>query len=94
MTNVQVRDVPEDVVALLKQRAGETGQSLQSYLLTLLTAEAGVVRNDAILDAVSRRKTGWRAGPDDAAELIRQGRRERDEHLMGLIQHGSDPTQR
>ncbi|MGI8575071.1 MAG: FitA-like ribbon-helix-helix domain-containing protein [Egibacteraceae bacterium] len=39
-TVVQVRDLPEDVVATLKARAETRGQSLAAYLRDLLTDEA------------------------------------------------------
>lgn len=39
-TALQVRDIPEDVVAMLKTRAKARGQSLTAYLRDLLTQEA------------------------------------------------------
>ena len=37
MTAVQVRNVPDEVQRVLKQRAARAGQSLSEYLLTELT---------------------------------------------------------
>lgn len=81
MTNVQIRDVPDDVLGQLKSRAASRGQSLQGYLRDLLAAHAGVIKNDQIFDRVSRRLQGVPAFDDDAAELIRRGREERDRAL-------------
>jgi antitoxin FitA len=39
MTQVQIRDVPEDTLTILKMRAAQAGQSLQGYLLALLQAQ-------------------------------------------------------
>ncbi len=36
MKNVQVRNVPDDVHAVLRRRAAEAGMSLQEYLLATL----------------------------------------------------------
>ncbi|HEY3261908.1 MAG TPA: hypothetical protein VGJ95_16870 [Pseudonocardiaceae bacterium] len=82
MTNVQVRDVPENVLALLKRDAARHGRSLQGYLRDLLAAHAGVINNNEILDRAKARLAGqpsW--GESDAAEIVRQGREERDRAL-------------
>ncbi|MFG2197171.1 hypothetical protein [Streptomyces sp. NPDC048639] len=43
MASVQVRDLPEDVVATLKVRAAREGRSLESYLRSLFIAEAATL---------------------------------------------------
>jgi hypothetical protein len=40
MPSVQIKDVPADVHAVLRQRAAAAGQSLQVYLLGRLVADA------------------------------------------------------
>ncbi|KIX76835.1 FitA-like ribbon-helix-helix domain-containing protein [Streptomyces sp. JL4002] len=40
MTAFTIREVPEDVARRIKVRAAEAGQSLQSYLLSLVTRDA------------------------------------------------------
>lgn len=40
MTALTIRDVPDDVLALLKARAAKAGKSLQAYALELLAGEA------------------------------------------------------
>lgn len=57
MPSVQVKDVPEDVHAVLRRRAGESGQSLQEYLWTLLAEHA---RNPTVEEVLAR--TGNRDG--------------------------------
>ncbi|MGH3734252.1 MAG: FitA-like ribbon-helix-helix domain-containing protein [Micromonosporaceae bacterium] len=80
MTNVQVRDVPPEIVELLKARASSRRQSLQSYLLDVLEAEAGVENNRRILEEAGRRAT-YKAPLGEAAELVRRAREERDSQL-------------
>jgi antitoxin FitA len=81
MTNVQIRDVPEGVVANLKKRAASRGQSLQGYLRDLLVAEAGVMRNSRLLAEAAADLDGLPDADEDASEIIRRGRVERDRAL-------------
>jgi antitoxin FitA len=41
MPSVQIKDVPDEVHAVLRRRAALNGQSLQEYLLDRLACEAG-----------------------------------------------------
>lgn len=82
MTNVQVRGVPDDVVAVLKMRAAQNGQSLQRFLLDVLSGEAEVAGNAMLLDEAATDPTGYPAGLGEAAELVREGRRERESELL------------
>lgn len=58
MTNVLVRDIPEDVHAALQRRAERRGQSLQQYLATELQRIAERPTLDEVLDRVERRRGG------------------------------------
>ncbi|MGI8592594.1 MAG: FitA-like ribbon-helix-helix domain-containing protein, partial [Nakamurella sp.] len=40
MVALQIREVPDDIRQALADRAAARGQSLQSFLLSLVTAEA------------------------------------------------------
>ncbi|MEO5679100.1 MAG: hypothetical protein ABIS47_05455 [Acidimicrobiales bacterium] len=57
MPTIQVKDVPADVHATLRQRAAAAGQSLQEYVLALMTEEARGATLDEVLD-----RAGGRAG--------------------------------
>lgn len=79
---MQVRDVPDDVLALLRKDAARNGLSLQGYLRGMISARAAVINNNEVLERASARLTGkaeWSGS--DAAELIRQGRAERNRTL-------------
>lgn len=78
MTNVQVRGVPDDVLARLRTRAGERGESLQQYLQALLAAEAGVHANNDLLEDAAADADLLVAAPGQAAEEIRRQRQQRD----------------
>jgi plasmid stability protein len=76
MTNVLVRDIPEDVHAALQRRAELRGQSLQQYLageLRRLAERPGV---EEVLDRIDRRQ-GGRVGLQQAVEDLAQGRARR-----------------
>jgi len=53
---VQVRDVPEEVVATLKARAESKGQSLAAYLRDLLTREAAMPPIEDVMASIASRE--------------------------------------
>lgn len=57
MPSIQVKDVPDEVHATLRQRAAAAGQSLQEYLLARLVDDASTPTLDEVLD-----RAGGRAG--------------------------------
>ena len=57
MPNIQIKDVPDDTHAVLRQRASAAHQSLQEYLRSKLIAEASQPTVDDVLD-----RAGGRAG--------------------------------
>jgi plasmid stability protein len=73
MPSIQVKDVPDTVHAVLRRRAALRGQSLQEYLLALLSDQALNPTLDEVLASA-----GGRAGgslPFAAAALVvRAGR--------------------
>ena len=58
MPSVQIKDVPDDVHAVLRQRAAAAHQSLQEYLRTRLIAEARRPTLEDVLDRASGRSGG------------------------------------
>ena len=73
MPSIQVKDVPDDVHAVLRRRAGAAGQSLQEYLLARLTEDAATPTLEEVLDRAGGR-AGGRAPLDAAAEAVRADR--------------------
>ncbi len=73
MPSIQVKDVPNEVHAVLRSRASAAGKSLQEYLLGTLVEQASSPTLDEVLD-----RAGGRAGGSaplvDAAEAVRQAR--------------------
>ncbi len=76
MPSIQIKDVPTETHAVLRQRAAAAHQSLQEYLLSRLIAEASRPTVDEVLD-----RAGGRAGgslPMGAA--VESLRADRDRH--------------
>ncbi len=69
MTNVLVRDVPDEVHAALQRRAEQRGQSLQQYLAGELKRLAGRPSLDEVLERIARHR-GGRVGLQQASEDV------------------------
>ncbi|HVF32391.1 MAG TPA: hypothetical protein VM933_05065 [Acidimicrobiales bacterium] len=76
MTNVLVRDIPDDVHAALQRRAEQRGQSLQQYLAGELARLAERPTVDDLLARVSRRR-GGKVGLEQAAQDLTDERARR-----------------
>jgi len=80
MAVLTIRDVSDEVKAALVREARERGQSLQSYLLSMLNRHAAFAGNRRLLDEIERDlATGGGAGEDapDAVEVLAQARSDR-----------------
>lgn len=68
--NIQIKDVPDETHAVLRQRAAAAHQSLQEYLRSRLIREAQQPTVDEVLD-----RAGGRAGGElslsDAVNAVR-----------------------
>lgn len=89
MVAIQVRDVPDDVRAALAAEATARGQSLQVFLSEVLEREARMSRNRAwiteIRDApIGRVAAELKTAELETADLIRQQRAERTQHLIDV----------
>lgn len=73
-TVIQVRDLPEEVVATLKARADSRGQSLAAYLRDLLTQEASMPPIEQVMsDIAARDPVSYTI--EDLRAFARDGRR-------------------
>ena len=71
MTNVLIRDFPDDMHATLTRRAEQAGQSLQQYLTVALAKLATTPTVDEILARISQRqggRVGLRQAVDDLSD--------------------------
>ncbi|MGW1886739.1 hypothetical protein [Streptomyces sp. NPDC001970] len=63
MATLEIRDVSDEVRDVLADRARVLGQSLQAYLLALVTDEASRANNIALLRTFENRADGTRSTP-------------------------------
>ncbi|WP_034515660.1 FitA-like ribbon-helix-helix domain-containing protein [Actinomyces slackii] len=79
MVALQIRNVPDDVRDALAERARARGESLQAYLLDVVTREARCHRNVELLERISKRFEGGsqQSSPNsaDILESIDRARR-------------------
>ena len=73
MPTVQIKNVPDDVHRVLRQRAAKAGQSQQEYLLKLLGDAAQTPTLDEIYER-ARQRYGGRLTPAFAVEAQRADR--------------------
>lgn len=83
MVALQIRDVPDDIREELAARAAARGQSLQSFLLALVTEEAHRSANLALLERFGGRRDGSRLTSTQVTEALDQARVERETALSG-----------
>jgi len=70
---LQIRDVPEEIRDALAEAAAERGQSMQVYLLNLVSADARRRRNAEVFDRLARHRVA--IPPElDVVGIIREGR--------------------
>jgi plasmid stability protein len=73
-TILQVRDVPEAVIARLRERARAKGVSLSAYVRDLLAADAEQETMDEVVMRISSR-TPVEVSDQDIISAIHEGRR-------------------
>jgi antitoxin FitA len=87
---IQIRHVPEDVHRRLKERAKREGMSLSDYLLQEVTLLSTQLSWEELFEEIDRDGPAIE-GEADTAELIRQGREERERELEARTMRGFPP---
>lgn len=75
---LQIRDVPDDARRALKARAAQQGESLNAYLLKLISRE---VARPTVREVLERAVKRAEQGSSSSVEALQQSRRERDGQL-------------
>ena len=76
MTNVLIRDLPEEIHNKLTERARAAGLSLQNYLTAELTRLAQAPTLDEVIDRIER-TSGGAVGFEQAVSDLSEARDER-----------------
>ncbi|MHA6523412.1 FitA-like ribbon-helix-helix domain-containing protein [Tessaracoccus sp. G1721] len=75
MTTLYIRDVSDDVAAILKERAAAQGMSLSAYLAAELAKIATRPTNEQIVARLRARDRSSGPSSDDIVAAVRAGRR-------------------
>ena len=75
VATIQVKNVPDEAHAILRQRAAASGQSLQEYMLSWIERVTSRPTVDEVLTRIGHRSGGHLS----AAEVVQQLRGDRDE---------------
>ncbi len=75
---LQIRDVPDEARRALKARAAAQGQSLNTYLLDVISRE---VARPTVADVLERAARRAERGAKSALDILDVARAERDEEL-------------
>lgn len=89
MVALQIRDVPDDIRDALANRAAARGQSLQAFLLAVVTDEARRSTNVALLERFEGRQDGSQLASTQVTEALDDARVERDALLSEALNNAS-----
>jgi antitoxin FitA len=84
MGHIQIRNVPEDVHRTLKVRAAKAGMSLSEYLLRGIVEDASRPTLQEMTERIRSRPPADLGGVS-TAEIIREEREARDQHLADVF---------
>lgn len=73
MPSIQIKNVPDEVHAVLRRRAASAGQSLQEYLLSELTRASRTPTVAELIERIGHR-SGGRLSLREAEKLVREDR--------------------
>jgi plasmid stability protein len=76
MTALTIREVPDTTVTRLKVKAAQSGQSLQAYLLELVTRDAATPKLSEMMDRLDR-ETRTDVSTSDIVAAVEEGRAHR-----------------
>ena len=82
---LQIRDVPDELLQVLRVRAAQEGSSISGYVLHLLQEHAS---RPTIRDVMDRPRTGWsRATREDVLGAIKDGRESQTTKVDAITEH-------
>lgn len=90
---LQVRSLPDDVHAELVRRAKHKHVSLSDYVREILVREVAYDDPSEWFDRVRATRAGLRKGGPSGAELVREGREERDQYWDGFFHQRGEREQ-
>src|SRR6266487_6300441 len=90
VATLNIRNVPEEVVARLKTRAARNGDSLNGEVVRTLTESAGRRTVDETLENIARIRAKIK-NPPTAEQIVEGLRRDREERGKHLVREATRP---
>ncbi len=88
MSAIQVKNVPPELHERLRRRARREGRSLSDYILSVLGRDLETPTLREWLEGLSEDEPVAGITGDEIADVIREGRAERDEQIAGALAAG------
>jgi hypothetical protein len=82
---IQIKHVPERLHRRLRERARQQGRSLSQYALEVLERDIDVPSTREWLERVGQDEPVGGIASEEIAELIQEGRGQRDERIIGAL---------
>lgn len=93
MPDFLVRDIPEPLMAKLKTKAADNGQSLQAEIRSILEDAVPMDRDEWFRQAAELSRHFKPGGPS-AVELVRHGRDDRTRRIEAILRGALDNDDR
>jgi plasmid stability protein len=88
MSAIQVKNVPPELHARLRERARREGRNLSDYVLQALERDLSVPSTREWLERLSEDEPVRGITSEEIADSIRKGRAERDEQILRALSSG------
>lgn len=90
MSNLQIKNLPDDLHARIRERSAHHGLSMRDYVLRLIERDIRRPTVDEWFERLAGRDRAVRGGIS-AAELIGEAREERDRQLLATLKRSAKP---
>jgi plasmid stability protein len=85
MSAIQIKHVPDELHRRLRDRARRHGVTLSRYALEVLERDLKTPTTDEWLSRIARDEPTAGVSSEEIADLIREGRAERDEQILRAL---------
>jgi plasmid stability protein len=85
---IQIKNVPPEIHERLRERARRDGRNLSEYALEVLARDLAVPNTREWLERLRQDEPVGGVRANDVADLIHEGRAERDERILRALSSG------
>jgi len=88
MSAIQIKNVPPELHARLRERARREGRNLSEHALSVLERDLALPTTREWLERLRQDEPVEGIGSEDIVRLIHEGRAERDEQILRALSDG------